>query len=109
MTDPIRRQLADDLHAVSFGEGVACDYHARPKTIAIEKPILFEAIKLIDHPQLQVDEWPDNWQLDAARCSDHAVDELEEPTRGFEEALVEITVQTSNISDTWQRSTAVRL
>lgn len=76
MTDPIRQELAGDLHAVSFGEGVACDYHARPKEISTDEPVLAEAIKLIAHPQLQLFDWPDDWVLDAARCEDHAVEEI---------------------------------
>lgn len=58
--------------------------------------MLIEAIKLIDHPQLQLDQWPSGWVLDAARCIEHSVEEIQESTRGFEEALVEISVTTTN-------------
>lgn len=94
MTDPIRRALTEDLRAATLGEGAACDYHARPKTIPTDKPVLIEAIRLVDHPQL--DDLPDGWLVDAARCSDHAVDEIMEPTLGFEEALVRAPVTISN-------------
>lgn len=96
MTDPIRRELADDLHAVSFGESIACDYHTRPKEINIEEPVLAEAITLVDHPQLQLDEWPEGWILDAARCSDHSVEEIAEPTKGFHEVLITVPVTESH-------------
>lgn len=29
MTDRIRQEIRMDLHATSFGEGIACDYHAQ--------------------------------------------------------------------------------
>lgn len=96
MTNPLPQDLAEDLHAVSFGEGVSCDYHHRPKEISTNDAVLVETIRLIDHPQLQLDQWPENWHIDAARCADHSVEEIEEPTRGFEEALVEVPVQRSN-------------
>ncbi len=96
MTDPIRCELSDELHAVSFDEAIACDYHHRPKEISIDGSVLVEAIKLIDHPQLQLQEWPKGWVVDAARCSDHSVEEIEEPTTGFEEAVVELPVKESN-------------
>lgn len=96
MTDPIRQELAEDLHAVSFGEAIACDYHHRPKEISIDELVVVEAIKLVDHPQLQLEQWPDGCQIDAARCDDHDVDELEEPTRGFEEALIRVPVTVTN-------------
>lgn len=94
MTDPIREELAESLHAVGLGEGVACDYHQRPKVIEFDDPVLFECIHIVDHPQLE--EWPDGWVLDAARCSDHAVDGTVEPTRGFEEALIRVPLTESN-------------
>lgn len=96
MADPLRTELAENLHAIAIGDAVDCDYHHRPKTIEPVDAMLFEAVKLIDHPQLRRDEWPSGWSLDAARCADHAVEEIEEPTRGFEEALVEISVTTTN-------------
>ncbi len=96
MSDSIRQELAEDFHALSFGEAVACDYHARPKPLSTEDPVLVEVIRLIDHPQLQLGQWPDGWVLDAARCDDHAIDELEEPTKGFEEALIRVPVTTTN-------------
>lgn len=74
MADPPRAEIASELHAVSFGDSIACDYHSRPMEIDLEEPLLVEAIRLIDHPQLQCDEWPDGWVLDAARCADHTVD-----------------------------------
>lgn len=95
MSDPIRRGISEDLHALSFGEAVACDYHHRPKTIDSGE-VLVEAIRLDDHPQLQLNQWPDGWVLDAARCGEHSVDSLEEPTRGFEEALIRVPVEESN-------------
>lgn len=94
MTDPIRRGLTNDLRAATLGEGAACDYHARPKVIKSDDLVLIEAIRVIDHPQR--DDLPDGWLVDAARCSDHAVDEIVEPTRGFEEALVRAPVTVSN-------------
>lgn len=94
MTDLIRQELTEDLHAATLGEGAACDYHARPKVIESDDPVLIEAIRLVDHPQL--DDLPDGWLIDAARCSDHAVDEIVEPTLGFEEALVRAPVTVSN-------------
>lgn len=36
---------------------------------------------------LQLDQWPSGWVLDVARCADYAVNEIEKPTREFEEAL----------------------
>lgn len=94
MTDRIRHEIRMDLHATSFGEGIACDYHARPETLPTDEPVLIEAIRLVDHPQL--DEYPDHWVIDTARCADHAVDEIVEPTRGFEEVLLRVPVMTSN-------------
>lgn len=94
MTDPIRQELAEDLHAVGFKAGLSCDYHHRPKEIEPSEKVLAEAIKLVDHPQLT--DWPDRWQIDATRCSDHSVEEIEELTKGFHEALVEIRVKESN-------------
>lgn len=61
-----------------LGEGAACDYHARPKVIESDKSVLIEAIRVVDPSQLDV--LPDGWLVDAARCSDHAVDEIMEPT-----------------------------
>lgn len=52
------------------------------------------AIRLVDHPQL--DEYPNHWVIDTARCADHAVDEIVDPTRGFEEVLLRVPVMTSN-------------
>ncbi len=95
MSDPIRREIAEELHALSFEEDIACDYHDRPKTISKDE-VLIEAIRLIDHPQLRLEEWPDGWILDAARCSDCGVETIEEPTKGFEEALVILPVNRSN-------------
>lgn len=92
MTDSSRRELTEDLRAATLG--VACDYHARPKVIESDSPVLIEAIRVVDHPQL--DDLPDGWLIDAARCEDHAVDEIVEPTRGFEEALVRAPVTVSN-------------
>lgn len=94
MTDPIRRELTEDLRAATLGEGVACDYHQRPKEVSTDEPVLFEAIRLVDHPQLE--KWPEGWLIDAARCEDHAVSEIVEPTMGFEEALITVSVTTSN-------------
>lgn len=56
--------------------------------------MLIEAIRIVDHPQL--DEYPEHWVIDATRCPDHAIDEIVEPTRGFEEALIRVPVSTSN-------------
>lgn len=96
MTDLICQSLRENLHPTGFGEGIACDYHARPKTLPTDDPVLCEAIRLVDHPQLQLEEWPDGWVIDAARCSDHAVDKIVEPTRGYEEALVRLPMTVSN-------------
>ncbi|WP_248911098.1 hypothetical protein [Halocatena marina] len=96
MTDPIREELAKSLHASTLGEGVACDYHQRPKELETDESVLCEAIWLIDHPQLRLDQWPNHWGIDAARCSDHAVGEIVAPTRGFEEALIKIPLTESN-------------
>lgn len=57
--------------------------------------VLIESIRLVDHPQL--DDLPDGWLVDAARCEDHAVDDIVEPTKGFEEALVRAPVTVSNV------------
>jgi hypothetical protein len=94
MTVPIRQALHEDLHAVGLGEGIACDYHQRPKEIESDEPVLIEAIRLVDHPQL--DDLPDGWVIDAARCEAHTVSEIREPTRGYEEALVQLPVTESN-------------
>lgn len=96
MVDMIRHALRENLHAATLGEAIACDYHERPKVIAPDGPVLFEAIRLVDHPQLQINQWPNGWILDAAHCSDHTVLEIVEPTRGFEEALIRVPVMTSN-------------
>ncbi len=96
MTNPIREEIAEDLHAVSFGEAISRDCHHRPKEISAEKPVLDETIKLIDHPQLQLEKWPDNWQLDAVRCSDHSIEEIALATKGIGETLVSLPVKESN-------------
>ncbi|WP_248911045.1 hypothetical protein [Halocatena marina] len=96
MTDLIRVELAEALHAATLGEGVACDYHQRPKEISTDDSVLLEAMRLVDHPQLQIEEWPEDWVIDAARCVDHAVDEIVAPTRGFEEALISVSLTVSN-------------
>ncbi len=80
MSDPIRRGISEDLHAVSFGKGVACDYHERPKELAVDEPMLAECIRVAAHPQLT--EFPDGWVVDAARCAEHAVEGIVEPTEG---------------------------
>ncbi len=95
MSDPIRQSISEELHALSFEEDIACDYHDRPKTISKDE-VLVEVIRLIDHPQLRLEEWPDGWVSDAARCSDHAVESIGEPTKGFEESLVKLRVSRSN-------------
>lgn len=90
MAESLRRELADELHGVGLGEAITCTYHARPTEIATDAPVQVEAIQLVDHPQL--DEAPDHWVIDAARCSQHAVLTIEEPTRGYEEALVRVPI-----------------
>ncbi|MFC6964706.1 hypothetical protein [Halocatena marina] len=96
MIDSIRGELAEALHAATLGEGVACDYHQRPKEISTEESVLVEAMRLVDHPQLQIEQWPEDWVIDAVRCADHAVDEIVAPTRGFEEALISVSLTVSN-------------
>lgn len=94
MTDPIRQELQSDLHAAAMGEYLPCDYHARPKKISTDEPVLSEAIRLVDHPQLE--ELPVGWVIDAVRCSDHSISEIEELTRGFEEVLIQVPITESN-------------
>ncbi|UPM45256.1 hypothetical protein [Halocatena salina] len=96
MTNPIKEEIAGELHAVSFGEAISCDYHHRPKEISFDGSVLVESIRLIDHPQLQLEEWPDSWQLNAVRCSDHSMEEIALPTKGFEETLVSPPVKETN-------------
>lgn len=62
MTDRMRQEIPLDLHATGFGKGIACDYHARPKTLPMDEPVLIEAIRLVDHPQF--DEYPGHWVID---------------------------------------------
>lgn len=66
---------------------MACDYHQRPKELSLDDGVLAEAIRVIGHPQLT--DVPKNWVVDATRCSNHAVSEIVEPTRGFEEVVVQ--------------------
>lgn len=109
MSDPIRHELREDLHGATLGDAVACDYHQRPMEIPTDAALLAEAIRIVDHPQLT--ELPDGWVIDAARCDDHAVEALEEPTRGFEEALVHLPLTVSNdvVSVSVPDSDAVRV
>lgn len=94
MPDPIRQELAEVLHALSLGDSVACDYHARPKTIESDETMVIEAIRIVDHPQLE--ECGEGWQIDAVRCDDHTVAEIDHSTRGFEEALLRVPITESN-------------
>lgn len=94
MTDPIRNEFQGDLHSVAFREALACDYHERPMELPTEGSVLTECIRVVDHPQLS--DLPDGWIVDAARCDDHAVSEVIEPTRGYEEAVVRLPVMESN-------------
>lgn len=94
MPNPIREELRSDLHAATLGEGVACDYHERPKAISSTERMLVECIRLVDHPQLS--DLPEGWMVDAARCSEHTVETIVEPTRGYEEALITVPITETN-------------
>lgn len=94
MTDPIRDELHELLHGVTLGEQLSCDYHDSPTGFVPAEPVLCEAIRIIKHPHL--DNYPGYWVIDAVRCDDHAVDEIVEPTRGFEEALIRVPMTPTN-------------
>ncbi|MFC6964916.1 hypothetical protein ACFQL7_26885 [Halocatena marina] len=46
-----------------------------------DEPAVFEIMWQGDHLLLWLDQWPECWTLDAARCSDHVVDKIVVPTR----------------------------
>lgn len=97
MTDPVQWGLRRDLHGTTLGNdgSLQCDYHDAPTTIATDEPVLFECIRILD-PQLDGYRDDEHWRIDAARCSECTVTEIEPPTLGYEEALVRVPLTVSN-------------
>lgn len=93
MTDPIRDELHELLDDITLGEQISCGYHDSPTGFVPDEPVLCEAIRIIEHPQRE--DYPGYWVIDAIRCEDHIVDEIVEPTRGFEEALIRVPMTTT--------------
>lgn len=97
MTDPVIWGLRRDLHSETLGQkdSLLCDYHDSPASVSIDDPVLFECIRVID-PELDGYHEDEEWEIDVVRCSDCAITSIEEPTYGYEEALVQLSVAVSD-------------
>ena len=86
--------LQRELHGEMVGRNgqVLCDYpHSDATRIDPETRICYEAIR-VDDLTLPPPMTPssDEWVLDAARCPAHAVETLQYPTDGYDEALLSL-------------------
>ncbi|MFD1586240.1 hypothetical protein ACFR9U_04550 [Halorientalis brevis] len=91
LEERLRRELHGELVG-RMGRQVLCDYpHSGATPIDPETRICYEAIRVGDltvSPPLTPP--PDGWVLDAARCPGHAVESLQSPTDGYDEALLSL-------------------
>lgn len=94
-------KFADELKHDLYGERVGlmdtfiCDFC--DNKIDISEPVMYDALRVADMPNLEmlVDS-PEEWMLDAARCRNCEIENLDPATDGFDEALIFIRINESN-------------
>lgn len=89
-------ELKRNLHGEPVGEPhrFICDYCATEINTA--EPVMYEALRVVDMPNLErAIDLPDEWILDAARCRDCEIEDLEPATDGYDEALFLISINDS--------------
>lgn len=76
------------------GQQLVCDLHYETyRYLNPAAPVLYDAIKVVDLPNLeQLLDPPSGWVLDAARCPDHGIEAFEYPSDGYAEALISVEV-----------------
>jgi hypothetical protein len=94
-------KFADELRHDLHGERVdrpnpfVCDYC--DAEISTEEPVMYETLRVVDMPNLEkLVESPEEWILDAARCRNCEIENLEPATDGFDEALILLSINESN-------------
>lgn len=88
-----------DIHGIPVGDAhgqFLCDVaetHVQNRVIEHHSRVQYECIRVDDPPWLRYWEVvPREWLPDMARCADCERAELGQPTRGYEEALVEVDI-----------------
>jgi hypothetical protein len=89
-------ELRHDLHGETVGlvhttPILVCDYCNA--LIDTTEPIMYEAIRIADMPTVaNACDPPEDWFLDAARCRDCEIKQLDPATKGYDEALCILAV-----------------
>lgn len=89
-------EFRHDLHGETVGIThitpiFVCDYC--DTIIDTAEPVMYEAIRVADMPNLEkLFAPPQEWILDAARCRDCEIEQLDPATNGYDEALLVLTV-----------------
>jgi hypothetical protein len=92
-TENLIEDLKSHLHGEVIGQGsnLVCDFC--DKDIPTDEPVMYDAIKVEDMPNLaKLLDTPEEWVLDASRCSDCEINSINPKTDGYEEALIMISV-----------------
>ncbi|MFQ3318090.1 MAG: hypothetical protein ACI80F_000137 [Natronomonas sp.] len=95
----LEKNLSSVIHGISVnraGVDVVCDLpHEVPQPVDTDQRVQYECIRVDNSVTVFkgiCDDRYDSWAPDLLRCSDCERDELEEPTDGFGEALVEVDI-----------------
>ncbi|WP_136591966.1 hypothetical protein [Salinigranum halophilum] len=98
IVEEIRRGVHGELTGADPNT-VQCDlrdFHDESQSIETDRPVQFEVIRIVDLPSLeQFCPIPDGWMLDLLRCPTHERTALGDATDGYDEALVEVTLNDS--------------